>query len=210
MTSPDSIHSLNRTAYDRIAPRFAEVNKEMPSNLAASASRLIDRSASLPGPILDLGCGAGRDLAWFDLHDAPAIGADLSQGMLAQARQATIRPVYQMDMLSLGFASGCFRAIWCCAALLHLPKSEAPLALAEMARVLIPGGALSLSIQKGSGEGTECDPYTGAAERFFARYEPDEMTDLLVKAGFLVLAQGENIFKRHWLWFDAQKEGNHV
>lgn len=203
--SNNPIHSLNRSTYDQIAPRFAEANAVMAPYLAASAGRLLERVGPRPAPLLDLGCGAGRDLAWFDAHGLPGIGVDLSQGMLAQAKQVTSRPFCQMDMLSLGFVSGSFRAVWCCAALLHLPKSEAPYALAEMARVLVPGGFLTLSIQKGTEEVVEPVPYTGETERFFARYEPGEMAALLSQAGFLVLFQGENISGRHWLWFDAQK-----
>jgi ubiquinone/menaquinone biosynthesis C-methylase UbiE len=205
MIPPSPIHALNRSAYDCLAPRFAEVHTAMPPDLAEAAGRLLDRLGSPPALLLDLGCGTGRDLAWLDAHGAPGFGADLSRGMLAQAQQVTSRPVCQMDMLFLGFASGCFRAVWCCAALLHLPKREAPHALSEMSRVLVPGGFLSLSIQKGSEETLERDSYTGSVERFFAHYEPAEMTALLEEAGFLILAQGENISGRYWVWFDAQK-----
>ena len=87
--------------------------------------------------------------------------------MLSQARQVTRVPLCQMDMRFLGFASNKFQAVWCCAALLHLPKAEAPGALAEIARVLFSGGFFSLSVQKGSGEVLERNPYFGDDERFF-------------------------------------------
>ncbi len=207
MTRPDPTASLNRSAYDQLAAHFAQVNAAMPPELEAAAGRLLARvtERGSQAPILDLGCGTGRDLAWFAAHGMKALGCDLSTGMLAQARQVTRAPLCQMEMRSLGWASNSFQAVWCCAALLHLPKREAPRALAEIARVLLPGGDLFLSIQKGSGEVIERAPYPGEIERFFARYEPDEMAALLEQAGFQLLARRENIDGRHWLWFEAQR-----
>lgn len=207
MSQPDPTAGLNRSAYDRIAPHFAQVNAAMPPEVEAAAQRLLERAKERgsPAPMLDLGCGAGRDLAWFTAQGLTAIGCDLSSGMLVQARQVTRSALCQMEMRSLGWASGSFQAVWCCAALLHLPKQAAPRALAEIARVLLPGGDLFLSVQKGSGEIIERAPYPEEIERFFARYVPDEMAVLLEQAGFQILARRENTAGRHWLWFEAQR-----
>ncbi len=207
MIQSDPTADLNRSAYDRIAAHFAQANAAMPPEIEAAAGRLLARvkERGSTAPVLDLGCGTGRDLAWFAAHDLKALGCDLSTGMLAQARQVTRAALCQMEMRSLGWASGSFQAVWCCAALLHLPKQAAPRALAEIARVLLPGGDLFLSVQKGSGEVIERAPYPEEIERFFARYEPDEMALLLEQAGYQILARRENIDRRHWLWFEAQR-----
>lgn len=134
------------------------------------------------GLVLDLGCGAGRDMAWMEAQGIAVVGADLSAGMLAQAQARVRGPLAQMDMRKLAFPTQCFQGVWCMASLLHLPKSEAPVALGEMRRVLTPGGALVLGLQEGEGEVWEPSPY-GPVDRFFARYSPDEAAALLGQAG---------------------------
>jgi SAM-dependent methyltransferase len=197
--------NITQATYDRIAPEFARVNAAMPENMLAEAQRVIDL-VPRPGLCLDLGCGAGRDLAWFEQHGLNLFGADLSAGMLAQARQATSRPLVQMDMLKLGFADQAFAGLWCNAALLHLPKALAPQALQEMWRVLRPGGILKLAVQAGEGEQFEVNPYqAGLGERFFARYQLEEMTQLLTTQGFIVLETDQVFSHREWLRFLTQR-----
>lgn len=200
---------LNRYAYDQVAAQFARANADLSPEMQASARQMLGRLA--PGDrLLDVGCGAGRDLAWMEAQAGPRgpifIGADLSRGMLAEAHANCSAGLSLADMRWLGFAAGSFRAVWCMAALLHLPRAAAPLALAEMARVLAPGGYLYLSVQKGSGEGWEVSPYQPPVERFFTRYALEEMAALLAAARIAILSSGETIGHRHWLWFDCQKE----
>jgi ubiquinone/menaquinone biosynthesis C-methylase UbiE len=193
--------NVTQATYDKIAPEFARVNATMPENMLAEAQRYIE-IVPRPGLYLDLGCGTGRDLAWFEQHDLNLFGADLSAGMLDQARQVTSRPLAQMDMLNLGFADQAFTGVWCNAALLHLPKALAPQALQEMWRVLRPGGILNIAIQAGAGEQFEVNPYeAGLGERFFARYQMDEMTHLLTAQGFIVLETEKVFAHKEWLRF---------
>ena len=157
--------------------------------------------------MLDLGCGPGRDMAWLENRELRVVGADLSWGMLAQARTRAAGPLVQADMHALPFATGHFAAVWCMAALLHLPKAAAPRALAEMRRVLRPAGWLFLSIQEGSGEGWEQVARFGPVERFFARYSPLEAQALVQASGFAVIAWGQNTTpQRHWMQFLCRVE----
>lgn len=207
---PDPIE-LTRQAYNRIAVQFAAVNAGMPEQVAKMASRLIAQIR--PGRrILDLGCGPGRDLAWFAAHGAQITGADLSAGMLDEARRAVIAGLCQMDMRRLGFANRSFSGVWCNAALLHLPKREVPAALAEIRRILSPNGCFFASVQQGYGESIETHPLNGA-QRFFARYQALEMIDLLENAGFSVLnqeIQQDNTRPEcSWIWQETvRKESN--
>jgi ubiquinone/menaquinone biosynthesis C-methylase UbiE len=191
-----------QAVYDQIAEEFASVNANMPPGLTADADRFLD----LVGPsahVLDLGCGAGRDMAWLESHGATVVGTDLSAGMLAQARLQAHGSLVQADMCRLPFQTGCFQGVWCCAALLHLPKADAPRALAEIRRVLGSGGALFLAVQEGMGEGWEpTTRYGEPIERFFARYRTEELTTLLVDTGFAIRDHSANSAEsRHWLSF---------
>src|SRR5262245_11152044 len=111
-------------AYDQIAELYASRNNAMAGNLLALAERL-RRHVGPAGRIIDLGCGAGRDMAWFESQGQRVTGADLSAGMLAQARRIADGDLLMMDMRRLAFRPASFDGVWCCAAILHLPKREA-------------------------------------------------------------------------------------
>jgi ubiquinone/menaquinone biosynthesis C-methylase UbiE len=186
--------------YDQIAEEFASVNANMPPELTADADRFLD----LVGPdahVLDLGCGAGRDMAWLESRGATVVGSDLSPGMLAQARLQVCGRLVQADMRRLPFQTGGFQGVWCCAALLHLPKADTPHALAEVHRVLDSGGTLFLAVQEGTGEGWERTTYYSASvERFFARYDAKEMSALLTSRRFTIHMHASNSAgPRRWL-----------
>ncbi len=175
-----------QSAYDQLVDRYAQANHTpLSGDLLALAERLAQRLA--PGKrLLDVGCGTGRDLAWFAGRGLRGVGVDLSAGMLAFAQAHLEMPrLAQMNLLRLGFPAACFDGLWVCASLLHLPKTAALAALAEFRRVLRPDGALALSIQGGAGETWEAS-YGTPIERFFARYEPEEMAARLAAAGFTV------------------------
>jgi ubiquinone/menaquinone biosynthesis C-methylase UbiE len=196
--------NVTQTTYDKIAPAFAKTNAEMPENLLQEAQKFIE---TLPqnGLCLDLGCGAGRDTAWFEQQGLNILGADLSIGMLNEARKITSRPLAQMDMLHLGFADKSFAGIWCNAALLHLPKTNVPQALQEMRRVLWDNGVLDLAVLLGSGEGFEDNPYAaGQGERFFSHYQQDELEQMLIASSFTIREVEQVTSKRAWLRFVTQ------
>jgi ubiquinone/menaquinone biosynthesis C-methylase UbiE len=200
--------SRMQAVYDQIAEQFAGANANMPPDLIVAADQFLNLIK--PGAlILDLGCGAGRDMAWFENQGATVVGSDLSAGMLAQARIRVRGKLVQSDMRRLPFQRGCFQGVWCCAALLHLSKTDTPRALAEAHRVLVPAGALFLSIQEGMGEGWERTArYGEPIERFFARYRAEEMTALLVESGFEIHDHtADSAGSRHWLNFMATTPG---
>jgi SAM-dependent methyltransferase len=200
--------SQNRSAYDQIAARFAERNAEMLPYLEDAASRLFHRLHSTERfqfPILDLGCGAGRDMAWMEARGACLIGADISTGMLLEARKRVRGSLFQLDMRHLCFRRELFAAVWCQAALLHLPKPFAVEALAEIRRVLLDQGLVYVSVQKGDSEGFEVRPYE-PQERYYAHYQLPELTAVLQTAGFTLLDQGEAEARRPWIWALAVKQ----
>jgi ubiquinone/menaquinone biosynthesis C-methylase UbiE len=190
------------TAYDQIAPEFARRNAAMPPELSVAADHFL-RSVGSEARILDLGCGPGRDTSWFQTHGVTVIGADLSAGMLDQARRQVDGPLLQMNMQEPGFCDGSFQGVWCNAALLHIPKCDTPRVLAQIRRVLVSGGRLFLSVQLGTGEGWEKWPY-GSVERWFARYNQEEMAGLIVDSGFMLeTTTSSPAGLRRWLQFFA-------
>ena len=101
--------------------------------------------------ILDLGCGPGiyaRPLAARARHGL-VIGADLSKAMLrtaaANARRESLGNLafVRADSQQLPIATSQIAAVCCCGALHLFPNPDA--ALAEVHRVLVPGGRLAIA-----------------------------------------------------------------
>lgn len=98
--------------------------------------------------ILDVGSGAGQiagHLLEFADPDARITCTDLSRQMLGRARRRlkSDRPAYiAADLAALPFADRSFDGVTCGYVLEHLPDPRA--GLAELARVLSPGGRMLL------------------------------------------------------------------
>jgi ubiquinone/menaquinone biosynthesis C-methylase UbiE len=169
--------------YDRIAAEYAASDGKMLPSLVERGTLFL--SSIGPGArVLDVGCGAGRDMAWMEAQGFHVTGVDLSTGMLDQARRLVQGKLLHMDMSHLAFPPASFEGIWCNASLLHIPKAQAPEVLGQMHRVLIPGGWLYFSLQEGDGERWEVTRF--GVERFFARYVSEEAEALLSQTGFSV------------------------
>lgn len=190
-----------QTSYDQMVLEFAKRHHfRMADNLVVLAQELAEHVGE-NGKLVDVGCGTGRDMAWFEAHHIPTVGVDLSMGMLAYARENVHGELISMNMRHLAFQNALFDGAWCCASLLHLPKAEATYALQEIRRILKPGGMLILFVQEGTGEGWEAG-YVPDAVRFFARYGLDEMSQLLFTQRFKVLKSDLiNTPQRKWLSF---------
>lgn len=164
--------------YDRIAARFEQLNAEMPESVAALGDRVL--ALLPPSPrILDVGCGPGRDMAWFEARGALMTGIDVSAEMLARAGKRTRATLAQMDMRHLDFPDASYDAVWAIASLLHIAKAEAPTIVSEFRRVVKDGGVVAVAVKQGAGERWVQHP---DGERFFAYYEPAELESLLALA----------------------------
>jgi ubiquinone/menaquinone biosynthesis C-methylase UbiE len=206
--NPEALNARHRSAYDRVSARFAEANAEMPVSVRESAECFLNEIGS-PARILELGCGHGRDVAWFEAHGINVVGADLSSGMLAEATTRAHGPFLQLDMRHLAFGSDAFSGVWCNAAILHLPKVEVRAALCGIRRVLVPQGLLFVSIQVGEDETWESVCYAQTVDRFFARYAVGEFRLALESAGFAVIDQCDLCEgpKRHWAHYLSRRVG---
>lgn len=167
--------------YNHIAGEFAGRNWD------THLDRMLDAfSRGLPsgGCVLDLGCGPGRDIALLSARGFQVVGVDLSTGMLqeAQRRGVSAAGLVCADMRALPAAPSAFAGVWASASLLHLERADAPVALAECARVLRVGGRLYVSVKLGQGEGWD----TRYGRRFFTYYQPDELAERVNAAGLSI------------------------
>jgi SAM-dependent methyltransferase len=114
-----------------------------------SVSRALDTRELDGARALDVGCGFGRWTRWLAQHGASAVGVDPTEGMLDAARGASDPSVEyrRMSATALAFPDASFDLVTCITVIQHLEPSEQETAVAEIARVLRPGGrALALDL----------------------------------------------------------------
>jgi SAM-dependent methyltransferase len=98
-----------------------------------------------PGRALDAACGTGRHAAELVRRGYEVDGFDLTPEMLAvAARQVPDARFAEADLTAIPFADARFEVVVCGLAIAHLAQPEA--AIAELARVLAPGGRLLISV----------------------------------------------------------------
>jgi SAM-dependent methyltransferase len=179
--------------YDKVAPAYTArflhelddkpFDREILTRFAAAT-----RPGSREGhPVCDLGCGPGHVGAFLAAGGVEAMGIDLSAGMVAQARLSyPVMTFSQGDMTALDRPDGSFAGIVCFYALIHVPRSQVPTALAEMYRTLVQGGALLLAVHGGHG-GLHADEMVGEpADLDVTLFSLDELSGLVQVAGFHV------------------------
>jgi ubiquinone/menaquinone biosynthesis C-methylase UbiE len=177
------MHAETVATYDRIAGRFAD--EWWSTRLAGPMSRFA-RSLPPAGRVLDLGCGPGRDTAWLAEQGFTALGLDASAGMVDEARRRVTdagTAFVRGDLVSLPFGARSVDGAWVCASLLHLDPAGALRALAEVRRVLRPGGALFAGVQQGEGDAIK---RSDAGIRHFTYWSPVEFAAAVSAAGFEV------------------------
>jgi ubiquinone/menaquinone biosynthesis C-methylase UbiE len=142
--------------YDLVARRYDATKQFVPRDESwFVAGPLLGALGGIESPlVLDVATGTGRlPLALFRDHfQGQVVGLDLSQGMLCQAKAnlrlygSQVCLVWQ-DAGRLPFGDGMFHAVTCLESLEFMPL---PLqVLAEMVRVLAPGGVLLLTNRVG-------------------------------------------------------------
>lgn len=195
-----------QAAYTQIAASYAAATQDRQA--VAAHLEMFLRLVPPGSRVLDLGCGPGFDTAVLRQQQRRAFGLDLSWPMMQAGREYGLAvPCVQGNMCALPLADTAVDGVWACASLLHLPRPLLPTALAELARVLRPGGALYLSVKTGSGEGWAERAYEHDAARFFVYWQPDTLDPLLTQAGFVLLSGGQEVASSgNWLARFAYKE----
>ena len=136
-----------RSVYARWAPFYDQTFGAITQPARRTAARQV---TGRPGSeLLEVGVGTGLSLPHFP-SGLRITGVDICEEMLAQARQRVdrlrisgVEALHRMDARDLGFASGRFDTVVAMHTLSVVP--EPGRVMAEMVRVLKPGGRLVIS-----------------------------------------------------------------
>lgn len=193
MPSPDA--DAARRFYDEVTDTYAEhlpgTEAELPLDLAM-IRHLLDLVPE-GGRVLDAGCGAGRLLPLLASRGARVEGIDISADMVRRARQDHPgHPIAVAELTDLPCDDGALDAVVSWYSTIHMPDDHLADALAELRRVLRPGGHVLLAFQTGDAPRTVGDGFAALGHRVSITRWHRQVTTiavLLERSSFEVVAR---------------------
>lgn len=158
--------------------------------------------------ILDVGCGAGRDVLYLSKKGLNMTGIDFSKELISIARKKAPKArFFVMNFEHLRFPQRSFDGVWAHASLLHLPKHKLLATLKKIYKILKNNGLFFSSFRVGEGERFTSEKRgTAKLERFYAYYQPEEVYTLLKRAKFRnITKELDTIETGDWVAFFARR-----
>lgn len=155
-------------------------------------------------PVLELGCGGGRDAARMRERGFLVDATDGTPALVRRANEAFAIGARVMAFHELE-AETAYAAVWAHASLLHCPRAALPDVLARIHRALRPGGWFFSSYKLGDAEGRDL---LGRLHNFPS---PEWLVAAYAEAGFTTESQdiyagkGSDGTMRDWIDLIARK-----
>ena len=174
-----------RAVYDRHAAAFAR-HRDTGAKAEAEWLGRLTSALGQGDRILDVGCGTGRPVAaWLASKGFLVTGLDFSPQMLVRARLSAPGGDWRLgDMRTLDLPDR-FAAVIAWGSLFHLTPQEQRDTLPRLARHVLPGGRLLLTVGPEAGETTGL---VYGDQVYHASLAPSEYSAILQKEGLKVLA----------------------
>jgi SAM-dependent methyltransferase len=132
-----------RTGYGAWSAHYDDPGNPIVALEEPAMASILDAIA--PGRALDAACGTGRHARRLVERGHDVLGVDLTPEMLRRASASVPRARFvEADLRRIPAADGQFDLVVCGLALAHVPELDA--AVAELARVLRPGGRIVVSV----------------------------------------------------------------
>lgn len=159
--------------------------------------------------LLDLGCGGGQDAGDLDRRGYHVVGVDRTSALLSAGRRRyPSLPLVRADLRDLPFQAMSFDGFWAAASLMHFPKPDARRILADLYKLVRPGGLFAATVTYGSKSRLVTDGWVPG--RYFARWRKDELARAVRRAGWTILELNvvtNRERKGRWVNLLAQKRG---
>ena len=132
-------------AYDQDAAAFAKDWHAQPAPL--DLQETVERFFIRGGTTADIGCGCGREVAWFNANGFPAVGFDASEGLLAEARARYPNLNFAHAELPdlKGIAADAYDNVLCETVIMHLARAQIAPSVRRLLDIVKPSGVLYLS-----------------------------------------------------------------
>ncbi|WP_073486810.1 class I SAM-dependent DNA methyltransferase [Streptoalloteichus hindustanus] len=191
MTEPAYL-AQTRTAYDTVAESYADLLRDALTDSPWDRA-VLSAFAELVGTtglVGDLGCGPGRLTGHLAALGLDVFGVDLSPGMVEVARRAHPGLRFEVGSLAaLDIADGSLAGALAWYSLIHTPPERLSPLVAELARVLAPGGRLLTAFQVGDEPRHITHGYGHDITLDAYRLRPDFVAELFTDAGLTVEAR---------------------
>ena len=178
-----------QASFDRIAEQYAADFADELSRKPYDAALLrpFAERCEGQGVVLDIGCGPAGHVGRFvaDLG-VRVVGVDLAPRSLSVARRLNDPTLafVAADMHALPFASGACAGVVAFYSLIY--EADPSAALAELRRVLRPGGSLLVAVHAGEGFDHFSDYKGLPVDVELHRRSPEAFADQVHEAGFLI------------------------
>lgn len=174
-----------RDAYDTLADTYADFVRGKLEEDPLDRALLGLFAELVDGPVVELGCGPGRMAAHLHGLGVDASGLDLSPRLIEIARQTYPQVRFEVgDMASSNLPDASFGGVLSWYSIIHSAPEQIPGILAEMNRILVPGGHLLL----GFFEGPQLESFDHKVVLAY-RWPVDQLAELGRRAGFTELAR---------------------
>ncbi len=184
MTELDTL-GATRDAYDAIATVYAQKfqdslrDRPLERALLGAFAELVRTNGDGPGEVADLGCGPGYVTAHLHGLGLKAFGVDASPVMVELAHSAHPGLRFEVgSMAALDIEDGALAGVLSRWSVIHTPPQDVPAIVAEIARVLAPGGHLLIAFPATDGPHVETQSYDHAVMTAY-RWHPDRLAGLL-------------------------------
>jgi SAM-dependent methyltransferase len=171
------------SAYGARAAEYTSLLGSVEDMHELDRQRIAHWASDIHGPVLDAGCGPGHWADFLHQQGVDISGVDLVPEFIDTARLRFPQVPFRVASLHvLDVADGSLGGVLAWYSLIHLAPAELPRVLAELRRVLRPGGQLLV----GFFEGEPGQELNHAVTRAYY-WSIDRMSSMLQDAGFEVL-----------------------
>ncbi|WP_282937145.1 class I SAM-dependent methyltransferase [Paenibacillus sp. RC67] len=162
-------------AYDADAVRRSQ--SSMADWKAEERQYFVDRIREQGGKtVLEIGAGTGRDSQYFRECGLEVSCIDLSEEMVRHCKEKGLNASV-MDFYQLDFADQSYDAVYALNCLLHVPKGELGLVLAEISRVVKADGLFYMGVYGGRDSEGIWEDDTYEPKRFFSFYTDEAVQE---------------------------------